>query len=44
VQVTLRHYEDMPHVFFSFVNLIPAGNQAVADVGSRIAELIASAG
>jgi acetyl esterase len=44
VQVTLRHYEDMPHVFFSFVNLIPAGNQAVAEVGSRIAELIAEAG
>jgi acetyl esterase len=43
VDVTLRHYEDMPHVFFSFVNLIPAGNQAVAEVGSRIAELIAEA-
>jgi acetyl esterase len=44
VEVTLRHYEDMPHVFFSFVNLIPAGNQAVSEVGSRIAELIAEAG
>jgi acetyl esterase len=41
VQVTHRHYEDMFHDFFSFVNLIDAGNEAVERVGTEIRELVA---
>jgi acetyl esterase len=44
VKVTHRHYEDMFHDFFSFVNLIDAGNQAVAHVGEEIRALVATQG
>ena len=40
VDVTLLRYDDMPHVFFSFVNLFPTGNEAVARVGLTIRALI----
>jgi acetyl esterase len=40
VDVTLLHYDDMPHVFFSFVNLFETGNKAVATVGSRLRTMI----
>jgi acetyl esterase len=40
VDVTLLRYEDMPHVFFSFVNLFPTGNDAVARVGLTIRSMI----
>jgi acetyl esterase len=42
VQVTHRHYEDMFHDFFSFVNLIDAGTEAVALVGAEIRALVAA--
>jgi len=42
VHVTHRHYEDMFHDFFSFVNLIDAGNEAVARVGAEIRALVAT--
>ena len=42
VQVTHRHYENMFHDFFSFVNLIDAGNEAVARVGAEIRALVAT--
>ncbi len=41
VQVTHRHYADMFHDFFSFVNLIEAGNEAVERVGAEIRALVA---
>ena len=41
VQVTHRHYADMFHDFFSFVNLIDAGNEAVERVGTEIRALVA---
>ena len=41
VQVTHRHYENMFHDFFSFVNLIDAGNEAVERVGAEIRALVA---
>ena len=41
VQVTHRHHEDMFHDFFSFVNLIDAGNEAVERVGAEIRALVA---
>jgi acetyl esterase len=44
VQVTHRHYEDMFHDFFSFVNLIDAGNEAVERVGAEIRALVAILG
>jgi acetyl esterase/lipase len=44
VPVTHRHYEDMFHDFFSFVNLIDAGNEAVARVGAEIRALVATLG
>jgi acetyl esterase len=34
--VTHHHYDDMVHAFFSFVNAIPRGNEAVAQVGREI--------
>jgi acetyl esterase len=43
VDVTLLRYHDMPHVFFSFVNLIPTGNEAVERVGSTLRAMIADA-
>jgi acetyl esterase len=42
VQVTHRHHEDMFHDFFSFVNLIDAGNDAVERVGGEIRDLVAT--
>ena len=44
VEVALLHYDDMPHVFFSFVNLFETGNKAVATVGSRLRAIIGGAG
>lgn len=44
VRVTHRHYEDQFHDFFSFVNLIDAGNEAVARVGAEIRALVANLG
>jgi acetyl esterase len=44
VPVTHRHYEDMFHDFFSFVNLIDAGNEAVERVGAEIRALVANLG
>ena len=35
VAVSLHSYDDMPHAFFSFVNLFATGNEAVARVGAR---------
>jgi len=43
VEVTLHHYDDMPHGFFTRGNLIGAGNEAVALVGGEVRELIAAA-
>jgi acetyl esterase len=40
VQVTHRHHADMFHDFFSFVNLIDAGNEAVERVGAEIRALV----
>ena len=42
VPVTHRHHEDMFHDFFSFVNLIETGNEAVERVGGEIRELVAT--
>jgi acetyl esterase len=42
VQVTHRHHEDQFHDFFSFVNLIDAGNEAVERVGGEIRALVAT--
>jgi len=44
VHVTHRHYADMFHDFFSFVNLIDAGNEAVERVGAEIRALVAKQG
>ena len=44
VQVTHRHHGDMFHDFFSFVNLIDAGNEAVKQVGAEIRALVANLG
>ena len=41
VPVTHRHHDDQFHDFFSFVNLIQAGNAAARQVGSEIRELLA---
>jgi acetyl esterase len=40
VDVTLLRYDDMPHVFFSFVNLFEAGNEAVARVGEKLRAML----
>jgi acetyl esterase len=40
VHVTHRHHEDMFHDFFSFVNLLEAGNEAVERVGGEIRALL----
>lgn len=42
VPVTHRHHEDMFHDFFSFVNLIEAGNEAVERVGGEMRTLVAT--
>jgi acetyl esterase/lipase len=36
-----HHYDGMTHAFFSFVNAIPRGNDAVAQVGAEIRRRIA---
>jgi acetyl esterase len=43
VEVSVHRYDDMPHVFFSFVNIFKTGNEAVARVGTQLRELIAAA-
>ena len=42
VPVTIHRYDDMPHVFFSFVNIFQTGNRAVERVGAELRELIAA--
>jgi acetyl esterase len=42
VPVTHRHHDDQFHDFFSFVNLIGAGNEAVEQVGEEIRTLLAT--
>ena len=42
VPVTHRHHDDMFHDFFSFVNLIDAGNEAVKRAGGEIRTLVAA--
>jgi acetyl esterase len=44
VAVSMHRYDDMPHAFFSFVNLFQTGNEAVARVGAEVREMIAAAG
>ena len=39
-EVTHHHYDDMVHAFFSFVNAMERGNEAVARVGSEIRALV----
>jgi acetyl esterase len=41
VAVTVHRYDDMPHAFFSFVNLFSTGNAAVARVGGELKAMIA---
>jgi acetyl esterase len=43
VEVSVHRYDDMPHAFFSFVNMFKTGNEAVARVGGELRELIAAA-
>jgi acetyl esterase len=43
VPVSLQRYDDMPHAFFSFVNLFATGNEAVARVGVEVREMLAAA-
>jgi acetyl esterase len=42
VPVTHHHHDDQFHDFFSFVNLIDAGNEAVERVGAEIRTLVAT--
>src|SRR5262249_35736551 len=42
VPVTHRHHDDQFHDFFSFVNLIGAGNEAAEQVGEEIRTLLAT--
>ena len=41
VPVTHHHYDDMIHAFFSLVNLLERGNEAVAVVGGEIRAAVA---
>ena len=43
VPVTHYHYDDVFHAFFSLVNLIERGNEAVAQVGADIRSVVAQA-
>jgi acetyl esterase len=43
VPVTVHRYDDMPHAFFTFVNLFETGNRAVERVGAEARELLATA-
>jgi acetyl esterase len=40
VPVSHHHYDDVFHAFFTLVNLIERGNEAVAVVGSEIREAV----
>ena len=44
VPVSLHRYPDDAHAFFTFVNIMASGNEAVARVGAEIRALIAAAG
>ena len=41
VPVTHHHYGDMIHAFFTLVNLLERGNEAVAQVGGEIRAAVA---
>jgi acetyl esterase len=41
VEVTYYHYDDVVHAFFSLVNLLERGNEAVARVGADIRAAVA---
>jgi acetyl esterase len=41
VAVTHHHYDDMIHAFFTLVNLLERGNEAVAQVGGEIRAAVA---
>ncbi len=41
VSVSHHHYDDMIHAFFSLVNLLSRGNEAVAQVGGEIRAAVA---
>jgi acetyl esterase len=43
VPVSHYHYDDVFHAFFSLVNLIERGNEAVAQVGADIRSVVAQA-
>lgn len=43
VPVSLHRYPDDAHAFFSFVNIMSSGNEAVARVGGEVREMIAAA-
>jgi acetyl esterase len=43
VPVIHHHYEDMVHAFFSLVNLLERGNEAVEQVGADIRTVLARA-
>lgn len=42
VPTSHHHYDDMIHAFFSLINLLERGNEAVALVGSEIRETVAA--
>ena len=44
VPMSLHRYPDDAHAFFSFVNIMTSGNEAVARVGAEVREMIAAAG
>jgi acetyl esterase len=44
VPVTHHHYEDMIHAFFSLVNVIERGNEAVEHVGAEIRAVLERSG
>jgi acetyl esterase len=44
VSVSHHHYDDMIHAFFSLVNLLERGNEAVEQVGSEIRAVVARSG
>jgi acetyl esterase len=41
VSVTHHHYDDMIHAFFTLVNLLERGNEAVAQIGEEIRAAVA---
>ena len=43
VPVSLHRYPDDAHAFFSFVNIMASGNEAVALVGAEVREMISAA-